>query len=127
MSCDSRGFPPIVVNITDGEATDGDPLRYAQALRSFATDDGEVLLFNVHLSAADEPPVTLPDALAELPPDDYARQLFQMSSVLPFSMRAAAEQEGFAVSLDTRGFVFNADPAALVRFLEIGTRPSNLR
>jgi hypothetical protein len=42
-------------------------------------------------------------------------------------MRAAAEQEGYTVDLDTRGFVFNADPVSLVKFLEIGTRASNLR
>ncbi len=122
-----HGFPPVVVNVTDGEATDGDPLRYAQQLRSFATDDGEVLLFNVHLSTADEPAVELPDAVAELPEDEYAAQLFQMSSVLPFTMRAAAEHEGYRVSMDSRGFVFNADPSSLVRFLEVGTRPSTLR
>ncbi len=122
-----HGFPPIVVNVTDGEATDGDPLKYAQQLRSFATDDGEVLLFNVHLSSVDEPAVELPDSPAELPDDAYALQLFQMSSLLPFTMRAAAEQEGYRITMDTRGFIFNASPAALVRFLEIGTRPSNLR
>ncbi|QXD16615.1 VWA domain-containing protein [Rhodocaloribacter litoris] len=121
-----HGFPPIVLNITDGEATDGDPLRYARTLCSFGTDDGEVLLFNVHLSSVEAMPVELPDRMNGLP-DAYAEQLFQMSSVLPFSMRAAAEQEGYAVSMDARGFVFNADPVALVRFLEVGTRPSTLR
>lgn len=121
-------FPPVVLNVTDGEATDGEPLRYAQQLREFATDDGEVLLFNVHLSEAEATPVELPSSRAELPTEDeYAETLFQMSSRLPFSMRSAAEQEGYTVDLDTRGFVFNADPTALVTFLEIGTRPSNLR
>jgi hypothetical protein len=122
-----HNYPPIVLNVTDGEATDGDPLQYAQQVRSFATDDGDVLLFNIHLSESEEPAVELPDAMGELPDDEYARQLYQMSSTLPFSMRAAAEQEGYRVTLDTRGFVFNADPVALVRFLEIGTRPSTLR
>ena len=123
-----RDFPPIVINVTDGEATDGDPLDFARRLTSYATDDGDVLLFNVHLSSSQEPAVELPDAAAELPSDDeYALQLFQMSSPLPFSMRAAAQQEGYEVNLDTRGFIFNADPAALIRFLEIGTRPANLR
>lgn len=123
-----RSYPPVVLNVTDGEATDGDPLRYAQQLRSFATDDGEVLLFNVHLSDSEEPSVELPSDRAELPQDDeYADVLYQMSSTLPFSMRAAAEQEGYTVDLDTRGFIFNANPVSLVRFLEIGTRPSNLR
>ena len=121
-------FPPVVVNVTDGEATDGEPLRFAQQLRAFATDDGEVLLFNVHLSSSEEPAVELPSSRQELPRDaEYAETLYQMSSLLPFSMRSAAEQDGYAVDLDTRGFVFNADPVALVRFLEIGTRPSNLR
>ena len=123
-----RSFPPVVLNVTDGEATDGDPLRFAQQLRSFATNDGEVLLFNIHLSDSEEPAVELPSSRQELPHDDeYAEVLYQMSSLLPFSMRAAAEQEGYSVDLDTRGFVFNADPVALVRFLEVGTRPSNLR
>ena len=91
------------------------------------TDDGETLLFNVHLSESEAAPVTFPDSVAELPDDEYAQQLYQMSSPLPFAMRSAAQQEGIEVTLDTRGFVFNADPVALVRFLEIGTRPSNLR
>ncbi|GIV57144.1 MAG: VWA domain-containing protein [Bacteroidetes bacterium] len=121
-----HGFPPIVMNITDGEATDGDPLRYARTLCSFGTDDGEVLLFNVHLSSNKALPVELPDQPDGLP-DAFAELLFQMSSVLPFTMRAAAEQEGYTVSMDARGFVFNADPVALIRFLEVGTRPSTLR
>ncbi len=121
-------FPPTVINVTDGEATDGEPLRYAQTLRSYGTRDGEALLFNVHLSETNQAPVTFPDSAEELPTDDpYAQTLFQMSSALPFSMRAAAESEGFRVTLDTRGFVYNADPGALVKLLEIGTRPSNLR
>ena len=121
-----RSFPPIVLNITDGEATDGDPLRFAQTLREYGTEDGETLLLNVHLSSSIEPAVEFPDTIEGLP-DEHARQLFQMSSTLPFTMRAAAEAEGYTVGLDTRGFIFNADPVALIRFLEIGTRPSTLR
>lgn len=119
-------FPPIVLNVTDGEATDGDPLHFAQILRSQATRDGEVLLFNVHLSSSKESPIELPDSPEGLP-DQYALALYRMSSEMPFGMRSAAHAEGYRVNLDTRGFVFNADPVALVRFLEIGTRPSNLR
>lgn len=121
-----RSFPPIVVNVTDGEATDGDPVRFAQRLREYGTEDGETLLLNVHLSSSTEPAIEFPDTIEGLP-DEHARQLFRMSSELPFAMRAAAEAEGYAVGLDTRGFVFNADPVALIRFLEIGTRPSTLR
>lgn len=120
-------FPPVVVNVTDGEATDGDPLRYARELRTYGTRDGEALLFNVHLSSTDEAPVAFPSSVDELPRDANARALFDMASALPFTMRAAAEAEGLRITLDTRGFVYNADPAALVRLLEIGTRPATLR
>lgn len=121
-----RSFPPIVINVTDGEATDGDPLRFAQHLREYGTEDGDALLFNIHLSGSTDSAIELPDTIDGMP-DQYARTLYQMSSELPFTMRAAAEAEGFTTSLDTRGFLFNADPTALVRFLEIGTRPSTLR
>ncbi|BFO16951.1 hypothetical protein SHKM778_33390 [Streptomyces sp. KM77-8] len=49
------GFPPIVINLTDGESTDGDPTAAAEAITSHATADGAALLFNLHVSAAGEP------------------------------------------------------------------------
>ena len=58
----------------------------------------------------------------QLLPDDFARRLFRMSSPLPPPMYAQARQGGFGVSANTRGFVFNADLASVVRFLDIGTR-----
>jgi hypothetical protein len=119
-------YPPIVVNITDGEATDGDPRPNAEALRQVATSDGNVLLFNCHLSSAAATPVLFPGSAAGLP-DPYAEQLFQMSSVLPSRLREAAQAEGYAVGDQPRGFAFNADLVELIRFLDIGTRPSDLR
>ena len=120
-----RAFPPIVFNITDGEATDGDPSAAAAALRDLATDDGNALLFNVHLSSH-RGKVELPDSEEGLA-DDFARRLFRMSSVLPPHLQAEARAEGYQVSERTRGFVFNADLAAVIQFLDIGTRPANLR
>ena len=66
------------------------------------------------------------DAEEELA-DQHAKLLFNMSSVLPDAIRESAEREGFAVSENSRGFAFNADLVELIRFLDIGTRPSNLR
>ena len=120
------GFPPIVVNITDGESTDGDPTAAAEAIKAMATSDGGVLLFNLHLSSHRASPIEFPDSEEELP-DKYARLLFALSSLLPQYMRGAAGDEGYHVSDGSRGFVFNADMVAVIRFLDIGTRPSNLR
>lgn len=82
-------YPPIVINITDGEATDGDPRPNAEALRQLATSDGNALLFNCHLSSARATPVLFPESAAGLP-DPYAEQLFEMSSILPSRLREAA-------------------------------------
>lgn len=120
------GFPPIVVNISDGEPTDGDPTAIASRLRGLRSSDGEVLLLNVHLSSHRATPIQFPDAEAQLP-DAHARLLFQLSSPLTLAMRSAAQQEGLNVSAGARGFVFNADIISLIKFLNIGTRPSNLR
>jgi len=119
-------FPPVVFNITDGEATDGDPSGAASQVRSLSTDDGSALLFNVHLSERRAPTVEFP-ASDESLPDNFARRLFGMSSLLPPHLQNAARQEGYAVDDGTRGFVFNADATAVIQFLDIGTRPANLR
>lgn len=120
------GFPPIVINITDGESTDGDPSAAAAALRGLQTDDGHVILFNLHLSSQNATPVQFPDDDAALP-DKWAKLLFSLSSPLPPFMRSIAGQEGFNVGDAARGFAFNADMVTVIQFLDIGTRPNNLR
>ena len=87
-----RSFPPIVVHITDGESQDGDPIPYADALRNLSTADGNVLLFNCHLSMTKANPFMFPAAEEGLP-DELAKVLFRMSSILPEPfMRHAAEE-----------------------------------
>lgn len=119
-------FPPVVLNLTDGEANDGDPLIPAEALRQLASADGPVLVFNLHVSSDNSSPVSFPDSDAALP-NHFARTLFSMSSILPDHMRTYAQQQGIAVSGTTRGFVFNADMTSIVQFLDIGTRTLDLR
>lgn len=119
-------FPPIVINISDGESTDGDPLECAYDLMNLSSTDGSVLLFNLHISSSAHRAVEFPDSEVGLP-DAHAKLLFNMSSPLPEYMRRMVAQEGVQVSYNTRGFVFNADLVSVIRFLDIGTRPSNLR
>jgi len=119
-------FPPIVINITDGEATDGNPSGVAKIIREMKSEDGNVLIFNLHISSRSDAPVLYPASADELP-DDYAKLLFGMSSELPDYMRSFALQEGISVAPGARGFVFNADIVSVISFLDIGTRPGNLR
>ncbi|MEV0677731.1 vWA domain-containing protein [Actinosynnema sp. NPDC050436] len=119
-------FPPIVLNLTDGESTDGDPTSAGWSVQTHVTADGAALLFNLHVSAANGVPVTFPDTEAGLP-DTYSRSLFGMSSVLPPHMRFYALQQGVPATETTRGFVYNADITSIVQFLDIGTRATDLR
>lgn len=116
-----HSFPPVVINITDGESSEGDPIPYADALKQRETKDGSVLFFNCCLSA------TPADTFAfkgngELLPDQFARTLFQMSSVLPPTLVSKAQKLGQELEPNARGMVYNADMVSLINFLELGTR-----
>jgi len=121
-----KGFAPIVINITDGESTDGDPIPDARALGSLGTEDGATLLFNIHLSSSAGNPIELP-ASDEGLPDKFSKQLYEMSSALTPFMVARAKELGMSAGDGARGFVFNAQPTQVIQFLDIGTRPANLR
>ncbi len=54
----SESFPPIVFNITDGEASDCDQREQAFAIcekiRTIGTTDGKVLLINIHIATTSD-------------------------------------------------------------------------
>jgi len=114
-------YPPLVINITDGQANDGDPQPLAAALRTLSSSDGPALVFNAHLSSSPGQPVIFPGKEAELS-DPFAKLLFRMSSQLPQRLLDAAKGDGYLVQPTARGFVFNADLVSVIRFLDIGTR-----
>jgi hypothetical protein len=116
-------FPPIIIHITDGESTDGDPEPNSIALRSIRTEEGgEALLFNCHLSELQKAGVVFPASEADLPADGFAHLLFRMSSVLPDSLRAGAEARHIDCHPGARGMAFNADSTQMVMLIETGTR-----
>jgi hypothetical protein len=119
-------FPPIVLNITDGESTDGDPSLPAEGLKGLTSTDGNVLLFNLHLSSDLSDPIVFPGSEDGLP-DSYAKLLFRMSSPLPEDMRAAAARLDLGLGDGARGFAFNADISSIVQFLDVGTQVMDLR
>jgi hypothetical protein len=119
-----HSYPPIVINITDGDSKDGDPRPEAQALADLATSDGNVLVFNCHISAQTGTPLVFASDESVFP-DELARMLFEMSSPLPDKMRHIARTQEYRIADTARGFAFNANLADLIRFLDIGTRPPN--
>ncbi len=114
-------FPPMVINISDGEATDGDPEPVARSIMDLATSDGHALMFNCHLSETSAAPIQYPDSENSLH-NGYARQMFRISSFMPPGALAHAARLDIPVSAESHCCVFNADIVSLVQFLDIGTR-----
>lgn len=119
-------YPPTLIHITDGESTDGDPSEIASQIKNLSTLDGQVCMFNLHLSSNQSPAIRFPDPSISLP-DQFGQLLFNISSSLPLPIRNAASSEGFGITESSRGFVFNAGLVETIQFLDIGTRVSNLR
>jgi hypothetical protein len=119
---------PVVINITDGEATDGtldDLAERVARLVGLSTVDGPLIMFNVAVAARTAEPVLFPNDAAGLP-DPYTAGLFHTSSVLPTRMleyvRTEADRYGLPrPGAGARGFVCNADLAGVVRALNVGT------
>ena len=118
----SESFPPIIINISDGEATDGNPMDVASGIFSISTSDGDAMIWNCHLSSSRVEPVSFPKDTESLPQDRYAQMMFEMSSPLPENMIAIAREEYSDVEDGAKGYVFNAQLEDLIKLLDIGTR-----
>lgn len=119
-------FPPLVFNITDGNATDitshGELLVAANELKSVSTSDGNTLLFNLflnnHTDNLDEFPfLSQEDQYLDRP---YLRALFQASSIIPNSLRDLIRKPMDNKNEDIKGVVFG-NINSVIRLLNIGT------
>lgn len=122
----AHSFPPIVFNITDGEASDcnDEELREAaRCIRTLGTTDGEALFFNIHI-ASDERERTLfcPSAQEALHPNRYAQLLYEASSEMPVCFNEAIRCiKGAAAMPPFRGMSFNASALEVIALLNIGS------
>ncbi len=119
-------FPPVVINITDGEATDAEDhelLNAAEKIRDLSTGDGNVLLINVYIGQdSNRQAVLFPASSDQLPDTPYARLLFEMSSPMPaIYHEAIAGITGRPDTEGCRGMSYNASMADLVGLLNIGS------
>ena len=144
----AESFPPIVMNVTDGISSDGAPQLPARDLLSLKTNDGSVLFFNINIAGLNEdgqgsagavptpqptkPKPTAPSGAKKILfpnesvqlPNEAARTLFDMSSVIPNELRRSAERLEIVLAVGARGFAYNATSTDLTRFFSIGT-PAN--
>lgn len=111
-----KNYPPVVINITDGASTDGDPKPLVEELCQIHTTEGATLLFNCHITNLKAATVEFPSNPSELPhdPEQLAPQLFAFSSEIPQAARDnilnATDQ---SLPASARGFIFNGDAASV--------------
>ena len=120
-------FPPVVINITDGEASDCDPdeLRdMAEQIKSLHTSDGNVLLLNIHITANGATRSLIFPTDDEIGEDDrYARLLADCSSLMPAPFdEMILQHRGDAARPPFRGMSYNASITELITMLCIGSR-----
>jgi hypothetical protein len=122
-------FPPIVINITDGEPDDFDEKtgnapetrQQVERLMALRTSDGNALFFNAKISGTElVDKVEYPVSESELA-DGYAKFLFNISSVIHSSLILLAREDGLKVRQGARAMVFNADEKTLSKFLQFGS------
>lgn len=116
-------FPPVVINITDGEPNDFNAATTeAKKLAQLKTSDGNVIVLNAHISNASAGKIELPSDNAGFSSNKFANFLFDISSVLPEPLAESAKNAGFNVQPNARGFIFNADAEALIKLLQFGSQ-----
>jgi uncharacterized protein YegL len=122
-------FPPIVINITDGEPDDFNVSTCeapattiaAKRLMDLKTDDGNLLLFNAHITGQSTAlGISLPASDTGLL-DAYAKLLFKITSILPPRFVDEAYKVGLSPQTGARGLVFQGNEDSLIRFLTFGS------
>lgn len=120
-------FPPVVIHITDGEASDCDHrdlIDICSQIKQQGTSDGNTLLLNIHISANDKLPAIcfpMPDEIA--PAGHYATTLAECSSIMPEPFNEAIYGlRGRGVRPPFIGMGYNASVIELLSIINIGSR-----
>lgn len=127
-----ESFPPLVFNITDGEASDSDEEELSQIagrIRSLGTDDGCALLVNIHLASGNAAAGRIFLTEEEAAYDNrYAHLLYDISSPMPPLFEEAIRSlRGDNARGPFRGMCYNASITELLSILNVGSISVNLQ
>lgn len=118
-------FPPTIINITDGEATDIIPdklKKLRNRISQLGTTDGEPLFFNLHISNLNRDTISFPRTDEKL--TEEAKLLFNISSPLPHifdSAIRAFNSDTSQSSVPYRAFSYNLPISDFINAISIGT------
>lgn len=117
---------PVIINISDGLPYEGrlsdavgNTIKVAEDIMRIKTADGNPLIFNVHIGDGSKEK-GFEENESQLV-EEEAKLLFKISSKVPDSYKDAARKYDFLISEESRGFVSNAGPETLIRFINFGS------
>lgn len=124
-------YPPTIINITDG-AFNGiaNPrevnTQLANELKALFTNDGNVLLWNIHITPDSKEQLVFPISKTELNNDKYSEWMYDMSSLLPSRYNVPiGDLRGDAENTRHVAMATNTDMSTLIQLMDIGT-PTNI-
>ena len=128
---DKDCYPPTIINITDG-AFNGivNPrevnTQLANELKALYTNDGNVLLWNIHITPDSKEQLVFPICKTELNNNEKSEWLFDMSSLLPSRYNVPiGDLRGDAENTRHVAMATNTDMSTLIQLMDIGT-PTNI-
>ena len=127
---DKDCYPPTIINITDGQFTQvtrEQVVQQANELKAMFTNDGNVLLWNIHITPNNTEQVLLPIGKEELKGDKYSELLYDMSSLLPTRYnQPISDIRGDSVDARHVAMATNTDMSTLIQLMDIGTPTTNI-
>jgi hypothetical protein len=122
---------PVIINISDGRPEGENPqltkieieqtILVASDIMRLQTLDGYPLIFNVHI-AKNSAEIKFPEYEFELNGDPMAEFLFKISSEVPSVYKQAAKDLNLKnIGDHAKGFISNASPETLLKFINFGS------
>ena len=122
---------PVIINVSDGRPEGGSPelnkveieqsISIANDIMRLQTLDGYPLIFNVHI-AKNATEIKFPEYEFELNGDPMAEFLFKISSAVPNVYKQAAKDLNLkSIGDNAKGFISNASPDTLLKFINFGS------
>lgn len=122
---------PVIINVSDGHPEAGNPqldkveieqtIAYAHDIMRLQTLDGYPLIFNVHIAKTGTE-IKFPEYEFELNNNSMAEFLFKISSEVPAVYKQAAKDLNLkSIGDNAKGFISNASPETLLKFINFGS------
>jgi hypothetical protein len=128
MADNADGPAPVIINISDGvpyyDMKDSrdcmkETVALANEIMNLSNNDGNVLIFNAQIDMSSGT-VRYPSSRSELSKEE-AQFLYDITSEIPDSYKAAAEKKKLPIKNGSRSCVFGADGVDLIDLIDFGS------